>query len=131
MTSSLVQLDLRINCHIGSSGQNNPATIEGLTKSCHLPISRAPRFRRLDNDYLNLQLLKLDDLYKLSIYKFMHQYHNRKLPDHFLNFFLEIRSLRQYIHQTNVNNFRPIRCNKKIYGTLHQIHRTKALESCL
>ena len=53
-------------------------------------ISRAPRYRRLDNDYLNLRLLKLDDLHTLSIYKFMHQYHNQKLPDHFFKFLFRI-----------------------------------------
>ena len=77
-------------------------------------ISRAPRFRRLDNDYLNLRLLKLDDLYHISACKFMHQYHNQKLPDYFSNFFIEAQPRRLNLRQNPLATLRPINCRKKI-----------------
>ena len=77
-------------------------------------IARAPRFRRLDNDYLNLRLLKLDDLYTLSIYKFMHQYHNQKLPQHFSGFFREARIRRINLRHNPLANLCPINCRKKL-----------------
>ena len=77
-------------------------------------ISRASRFRRLDNDYLNLRILKLDDLYYISICKFMHQYHNQKLPDYFFNFFIEAQPSRFNLRQNPLANLCPINCKKKI-----------------
>ena len=77
-------------------------------------ISRAPRFRRLDNDYLNLRLLKLDDLYQLSIYKFMHQYFNDKLPSYFSNFFLTPNNSKQNTRRNGILQYQPIQCKKKI-----------------
>ena len=76
-------------------------------------ISRAPRFRILGNDYLNLRILKLDDMYQLAVAKFMHKYHHNKLPDYFLNFFHEAQTLHQYnLRQNTTTNLRPIDCKK-------------------
>ena len=76
-------------------------------------ISRAPRFRRLDNDYLNLRILKLDDLYNTSICKFMHQYHNQKLPNYFVNFFMEAQPSRYNLRQNPLANLCPVNCKKR------------------
>ena len=90
--------------------------------------SRAPRFRRLDIDYLNLRLLKLDDMYKLSVCKFMHQYQSGKLPSHFTNFFLVSNNTRYHTRQNDTQNFRAFQCKKKIHGAFNQIRWSKAVE---
>ena len=46
-------------------------------------ISRSPLFTRLDNVYLNYRILKFDDLFKLEVGKFMHQFKSKKLPNSF------------------------------------------------
>ena len=76
-------------------------------------IARAPRYRRLDNDFLNLRILKLDDLYQLSIYKFMHQKHSNKLPNYFSNFFEQNQATRYNLRQNPLANLRPFTCKKK------------------
>ena len=75
-------------------------------------ISRAPRFRRLDNDYLNLRILKLDDLYELAVYKFMHQYYHGKLPNFFEDYFPENHISHQYRLRNGPSTFRPFNCRK-------------------
>ena len=77
-------------------------------------ISRAPRFRRLDNDYLNLRLLKLDDMYHLSLYKFMHQNYHSKLPSYFSDFFTPRPQPRTMTRSTSSIGLQPICCRKKI-----------------
>ena len=76
-------------------------------------MSRAPRFRRLDNDYLNLRLLKLDDLHRFSLYKFMHQNHHRKLPNYFDNFFSISRRETRPVRSAVATSIQPIHCRKK------------------
>ena len=51
---------------------------------------RVPRYTRLDYLYLNLRILKLDDLFELELGKFMHQFHNKKLPKSFAGYFQEV-----------------------------------------
>jgi hypothetical protein len=78
-------------------------------------ITRASRFRRLDIDYLNLRILKLDDLHQLAVSKFMYFYHHNKLPDYFSNFFAVANVSHRYetrSRQKSASNFRPIDCNK-------------------
>ena len=43
-------------------------------------VSRVSRFARMDFVYLNLRLLKLDDIYRFELGKFMHHHHNDLLP---------------------------------------------------
>ena len=76
-------------------------------------ISRAPRFRRLDIDYLNLRILKLDDLYEVTVLKFMHQYYNGKLPEYFDRYFRSIHVTHRYNLRNNPDgNLCPISCKK-------------------
>ena len=42
--------------------------------------------------YSTLQFLKIDDMYKLELYNFMHQLHHSKLPDVFYKLFTIITS---------------------------------------
>ena len=76
-------------------------------------ISRAPRFRRLDNDYLNLRILKLDDLYEVAVLKFMHQYYNGKLPNYFDSYFRSTHVTHRYnLRHNPEGNLCPIACKK-------------------
>ena len=78
-------------------------------------ISRASIYHRLDIDFLNLRILKLDDLYKLALSKFMYLYYHDKLPDYFSEFFAVAKVTHRYETRSRLNpniNFRPIDCNK-------------------
>ena len=76
-------------------------------------ISRAPRYRRLDNDYLNLRILKLDDLYEVAVLKFMHQYYNDKLPHYFDSYFRNTHVTHRYNLRHNPDGrLCPINCKK-------------------
>lgn len=57
-------------------------------------ITRSGRYQRLDLDYINLRILKLEDIYQHSLGKFMYQYYRNCLPSYYDNFF-------------NVHNFDP------------------------
>ena len=50
-------------------------------------ISRVSRFARMDFVYLNLRLLKLDDIFTFELGKFMHYHHRNKLPNSFSDYF--------------------------------------------
>ena len=50
-------------------------------------MTKSPHFFRLDNHYLNLRILKVQELHKLEVLKFMHSHFNRNLPDYFRTFF--------------------------------------------
>ena len=78
-------------------------------------ISRATRFTRMDNIYLNYRLLKLEDLYKFELGKFMHQFHNNTLPNSFSDFFQELSQTRQRVTRASARgDYNVIRCNKVI-----------------
>jgi len=84
-------------------------------------ISKAPRFFRLDNIYLNYRILKVKDLYNLEVCKFMHKHHNKSLPNCFNSFF-SISQQRATRSSSNLNYNTPFyRSNKgqrsiKFYG---------------
>ena len=71
----------------GSASQTTLQPLRVLQNKAIRFIARSPRFRRLDVDYLNLRLLKLDDMYKLTLAIFFHQYHHNNLPLFFTDFF--------------------------------------------
>ena len=48
--------------------------------------------------YSTLQFLKIDDIYKFELYKFMHQLHHGKLPEVFYKSFTKIASV--HAHDT-------------------------------
>ena len=75
-------------------------------------ISKTSRYTRLDNAYLNLRLLKLDDIYRLKLVEFMHDYQQGKLPPFFSNFIQNVNEIHSYnTRSANANNFRSVRCN--------------------
>ena len=78
-------------------------------------ISRTSRYTNLDNAYLNLRLLKFEDIYKLKLAEFIHDFHQDSLPPFFSNYFQNVRAT--HSHPTRyaaANHFLPIRCNKSI-----------------
>ena len=77
-------------------------------------LYKASRYTRLDYLYLNLRILKLDDLLKLEIGKFMHQFYKNSLPNTFSGYFLEVREIHQRnTRVANTLNYVVKRCNKK------------------
>jgi hypothetical protein len=97
----------------GSAGVTVLQPLKVLQNRAIRIISRAPRFRRLDNDYLNLRLLRLDDMHQHALAKFMHQYHNNTLPDYFSSFFEVTPNSHQYnLRQNRNNTYRVIDCRK-------------------
>ena len=78
-------------------------------------ISRASRYTKLDVAYLNLRLLRFEDIYKRKLVQFMYDYKQNSLPPFFLNYFQTPRSLHNYpTNYSNSDTFRPIRCKKLI-----------------
>ena len=78
-------------------------------------ISRASRYTRLDVAYLNLRLLRFEDVYKLKVVQFMYDYHQNSFPPFFDNYFQNTRNTHNYpTNFSNSNTFRPIRCNKLV-----------------
>ena len=77
-------------------------------------LYRAPRYTRLDYLYLNLRILKLEDLFELELGKFMHQFYNNKLPKSFAGFFLEVcKSHQRNTRAANTLKYVVNKCNKK------------------
>ena len=98
----------------GSAGKTALQPIRVLQNRAIRMISRAPRFRRLDNDYLNLRILKLDDMYKTLVLRFMHQNHHSKLPNYFFNFFPVTERRFYSTRNVNSNFLMPIHRTKKV-----------------
>ena len=71
----------------GSTNVSNLNRLQILQNRAIRNISKAPRFYRLDNYYLNYRILKVHDLYDLEISKFIHSHYNEKLPFCFNTFF--------------------------------------------
>ena len=76
----------------GSTTATNLYRLQVLQNRAVRNMMRAPRYFRLDNHYLNLRILKTDDLYSLEVAKFMHCHRNHCLPDCFSSFFHERRT---------------------------------------
>ena len=113
----------------GSTSVTNLNRLQVLQNRAIRNIMKAPRYFCLDNYYLNLRILKVHDLYKLEIAKFMHGHHNNLLPDIFSSFFQA--SGANHSHYTrsaeninyNIQHCRPARGQK-----VNHILWTKSLE---
>ena len=58
---------------------------------------------KMNNFYKSMELLKINDIYKLEMAKFMHLYFNDKLPENFKNFLTSAKNL--HSHSTrSINN---------------------------
>ena len=97
----------------GSASQTTLQPLRVLQNKAFRFIARSPRFRRLDVDYLNLRLLKLDDMYKLSLAIFFHQYHHNNLPLFFIDFFPKNNTNHSYCtRSSSVSDYQVLHCKK-------------------
>ena len=69
----------------------------------------------MDFVYLNLRILKLDDIFTFELGKFMHQHHKNVLPNSFSDYFQELATAHQRTTRASVRgDIKVIRCNKAI-----------------
>ena len=80
----------------GSASITSLSCLQVLQNRAIRNMTKSPRFFRLDNQYLNLRVLKVRDLYNLEIAKFMHSHFHNALPQCFVSFFREIRGLNHH-----------------------------------
>jgi len=59
-------------------------------------ITRSNRYEALSNLYKSLNSLKLDDIYRFELAKYMFQLHNHSLPNIFSTCFEKISSVHNY-----------------------------------
>ena len=90
----------------GSTNKTNMSRLQVLQNRAIRNITKAPRFYRLDNYYLNYRILKVQDLYELEIAKFMHGHYNKNLPLCF-NTFFQLASNRTTRNTENHNYYIP------------------------
>ena len=79
-------------------------------------ISRAPRYVKLDFLYLNYHILKMDDIYRFELGKFLHHHHNNLLPNSFSTYFQELSVVHQRTTRASARgDYKIISC-KKAFG---------------
>ena len=67
--------------------------------------------------FSNLKLLKVDDLYKLSISSFVYECHNNLAPTHFTDYFTQISAIHSYnTRGASHGDYIIVRKNTPVYG---------------
>ena len=74
----------------GKADQSKKLEIEVKMNNIVRTITWNKKFTRVSHLYQNLNLLKLNDIYKLELAKFMHKLYNNNLPIVFQNRFAKI-----------------------------------------
>ena len=96
-------------------GNATKTTLEPLKKLQNriIRIMTFAPFGRVDLEpvYLDLKILGLPELHFLEKAKFMHKYHNRKLPSLFNNYFETNQTVSHSYNLRRINYFRPILSN--------------------
>ena len=87
----------------GSTSATNLNNLQILQNRAIRNMMKAPRYFRLDNYFLNLRILKVHDLYKFEVAKFLHGHHNNLLPDIFSSFFNESGANHSHNTRSSVN----------------------------
>ena len=73
------------------------------------------KFSHVSHLYQNLNLLKLNDIDKLELAKFIHKLYNNNLPLVFQNGFTKIEKIHTYVtKRTNKSNYFLSRVNKTV-----------------
>ena len=80
----------------GSASVTSLSSLQVLQNRAIRNMTKSPRFFRLDNQYLNLRVLKVRDLYNLEVAKFMHSHFHNALPNCFVPFFREVRDFNHH-----------------------------------
>ena len=99
----------------GTADQNKKHEIEVKTNSIVRTITWNKKFTHVSHLYQNLNLLKLNDIYKLELAKFMHKLYNMNLPIVFQNRFTKIEKFHTYVTRgSNKSNYFLSRVNKTV-----------------
>ena len=88
----------------GSTTQTNIKRLQVIQNRAIRNMTKASRYFRLDNNYLNLRILKVQEIFKLETAQFMHQHFNNRLPTYFSFFFHEISTAHNYRTRNVVRN---------------------------
>ena len=97
----------------GAAAQTTLNPIRVLQNRAIRFILKISRYTKLAVSYLNLRLLKFDDIFNLKLAQFMYNYQQGTLPPFFENFFVNTNVLHNYpTNYATSNTFRPVRCNK-------------------
>ena len=99
----------------GTADQNKKHKIEVKMNNIVRTITWNKKFTHVSHLYQNLNLLKLNDIYKLELAKFMHKPYNNNLPIVFQNRFAKIEKIHTYVtRRTNKSNYFLSRVNKTV-----------------
>ena len=81
----------------GTADQSKKHEIEVKTKNIVRTITWNKKFTHVSHLYQNLNLLNLNDIYKLELANFMHKLYNNNLPIVFQNRFTKIEKIHTYV----------------------------------
>ena len=98
----------------GTASQNQVHEIEVRLNNIIRTITCSKKFAHVTKLYKKLNFLKIKDVYKLELAKFMHKLFSNKLPEMFQNSFTKIGNIHNYETRNNItaNYFLP-RASKK------------------
>ena len=82
---------------LGTADQSKKHEIEVKINNIVKTITWYKKFTHVSHFYQNLNLLKLNDIYKLELAKFMHKLYNNNLPIVFQNRFAKIEKVYTYV----------------------------------
>ena len=80
------------------------------------PITCSEKFAHVTELYKKLNFLKVKDVYKLELAKFMHKLFTNKLPEMFQNSFTKIGNVHKYEIRNNITANYYLRCASKKAG---------------
>ena len=81
----------------GTADQSKKHEIEVKINNIVRTITRNKKFTHVSHLYQNLNLLKLNDIYKLELAKFMHKLYNNNLPIVLQIRFTKIEKIHTYV----------------------------------
>ena len=86
----------------GTASQNQVHEIEVRLNNIIRTITCSKKFAHVTELYKKLNFLKVKDVYKLELAKFMHKLFNNKLPELFQNSFTKIGNVHNYETRNNI-----------------------------
>jgi len=96
-----------LNYSIVSWGRASKTTIQPLIKLQNKAIKTLKPTNMkslLEEPFQHLNILSLPKIYTLSVGKFMHSYHNKRLPNHFDEYFIPISSIHSHSTRLATSN---------------------------
>ena len=99
----------------GTADQSKKHDIEVKMNNIVRTIAWNKKFLHVSHLYQNLNLLKLNDIYKLELAKFMHKLYNNNLPNVFQNRFAKTEKIHTNVtKESNKSNYFLSRVNKTV-----------------